>query len=97
VVALAECLDTLAQNLQETCPHHISGVPRIHEKFAAAARPAFEAGDKEALRRILGGRIQYCGSGGAALSPEVAEFYFAAGVPIYQGYGLTETSPVISF
>ena len=96
-VALAECLDTLVPNLQEIRPHHISGVPRIYEKLAAAARPAFEAGNQQVLRQILGGRIEYCGSGGGALSPEVARFFFAAGVPIYQGYGLTETSPVISF
>jgi long-chain acyl-CoA synthetase len=97
VIALAESVDTLLQNLQETRPHYISGVPRVHEKLAALARPLFEAGNRDALRQILGGRMIYCGAGGAALSPDVARFYFAAGVPIYQGYGLTETSPVVSF
>jgi long-chain acyl-CoA synthetase len=48
------------------------------------------------IRAGIGGKLRRVFSGGAPLSKELAEIMWAFGVPVFQGYGLTETSPVVS-
>lgn len=55
--------------------------------------------DRVVFRRIreqFGGRVRYAVSGGAPLAPEVAEFVDSIGITLYEGYGLTEASPIVS-
>ncbi|HEX8186242.1 MAG TPA: AMP-binding protein, partial [Blastocatellia bacterium] len=48
------------------------------------------------MREAVGGRIKRMVSGGAALPPDIALIFLGAGISVLQGYGLTETSPVIA-
>jgi long-chain acyl-CoA synthetase len=63
----------------------------IKLKWALADRLVFSK-----IRAGTGGRLRLVLSGGAPLSKSLGEFFWAIGIPIYQGYGLTETSPVLT-
>ncbi|MDQ3231210.1 MAG: AMP-binding protein [Pseudobdellovibrionaceae bacterium] len=60
---------------------------------------AYRVADKLIFRKIraaFGGRLRYAISGGAALQVEVASFIANLGITVYEGYGLSETSPLVS-
>jgi long-chain acyl-CoA synthetase len=74
-------------------------VEREGRKDGAALRARSSVYDRLVLRKIregVGGRLRFFISGGAKLEAEIGEFFYAAGITIVEGYGLTETSPVIS-
>jgi long-chain acyl-CoA synthetase len=97
LVCLAVSQDTLIENLEEVQPTHFASVPRFYEKVLTAVASSDPAKTSRRLRDIFGPRIRRLSSGGAPLPLPIAEAYQVAGLPMYQGYGLTESSPVISF
>ena len=97
VVALAESIDTLVTNLSEVQPTRITAVPRFYEKVWSGVESLPAETRARELRRIFGPRMRHLCSGGAPLPKHVGEGFLAAGMLLMEGYGLTESSPVISF
>ncbi len=58
--------------------------------------PLLDALVAKKIQQRLGGRLRYAIAGGAALDKSIAKFFISLGIPVYQGYGMTESSPVIS-
>src|SRR5581483_3184635 len=97
LLCLAESVETLVDELREVQPTHLSCVPRFYEKlltFVASSDPK-ELGRK--IRDLIGPRMVWLGSGGAPLPRTVSDAFQEAGITILEGYGLTESSPVICF
>jgi len=62
--------------------------------FAELKQKVFDRLVFQKIRDRFGGKLRYAFSGGAAISKEVAEFIDNLGITVYEGYGLTETSPI---
>jgi long-chain acyl-CoA synthetase len=81
----------LAQNMAKSVEKNQAPSWLVKTQYEFAQTKLFKE-----LRDRLGGRIRFMISGGAALSVEVANFFYAAGLLILEGYGLSETSPVLT-
>ncbi len=96
-LALAESIETLVSNLAEIQPTWLTAVPRFYEKVWNNVEGQPPVQRDESLRKLFGPRIKQLTSGGAPLPRHVCAAFHAAGIPLLEGYGLTESSPVISF
>jgi long-chain acyl-CoA synthetase len=66
--------------------------PELQAKFDEADAKLFQN-----VRAVFGGRIQHAVSGAAPIAPEILEFFYGCGVPVLEGYGMTETSTVSTY
>jgi long-chain acyl-CoA synthetase len=109
-VSFAESLKKLGENLVEVRPSFFTGVPAVYRLFhdrimknirgRALSKLLFSL---PVVRQLVVSRVRrnFAGgtmfvSGGAALDPQIAQGLMSVGFKIFQGYGVTETSPVIS-
>ncbi len=139
LMAFADSIEKIAENMMEVQPTVMVSVPRLFEKIyhrifenihqmPAAKKKLFhwalEVGKKyveakyihkqssatlgakfavadrlvfSKLRERFGGRMKMFCCGGAPLDKTINEFFWVIGIPIFEGYGLTETSPAVSF
>ena len=67
------------------------------KKITAVRRAVYDPIVYQSLRQALGGRAQWIVAGGAPLDPELLAFFRGANVPVYEGYGLTETTAPCAF
>jgi long-chain acyl-CoA synthetase len=95
-LALAEAPETVTSSCQELHPTLINGVPYFFEKVQRYLVDNGLADQPGLLAAAFGGRLRAACSGGAPLAEHVARFYNDRGVFLGQGYGLTESSPVIT-
>ncbi|MBX3258410.1 MAG: long-chain fatty acid--CoA ligase [Labilithrix sp.] len=88
---------TCLSRLPEVKPTVFFSVPSHWEKLAIQSmhEPSPEA-RLEKYKATTGGRLRFCLSGGAGLKREVKDFFYACGLLLVEGYGLTETSPTLT-
>ncbi|AKJ63415.1 AMP-dependent synthetase/ligase [Kiritimatiella glycovorans] len=109
-ISLVRSIRTVADDLRELQPTALIAVPllleKLHDRIFRGIREqplahlAWRAGLKRAVgrkvRRKLGGRLRMVVSGGAPAPVYMLKNFMSLGIPILEGYGLTETAPVVS-
>ena len=95
-LAIAESRETVLADAAAVKPTFMNGVPYFYDRVRRGLEEKGLANQPGILRHILGGHIEQCCSGGAALPEHLFDYYYSQGVPLLQGYGLSESSPVIS-
>ncbi|MFJ8794339.1 AMP-dependent synthetase/ligase [Streptomyces sp. NPDC102462] len=95
VMAVDGRVDKVAENLRTVRPTVTAAVPRIFEKIYGgilALTGGVNAQGHGAARAAFGGRLRFAVSGSAPLAPDITSFFLDAGVPVLEGYGLTESA-----
>jgi long-chain acyl-CoA synthetase len=95
-LVLSESRETFQRDCQLAKPTAINVVPYLYQRIADQVRASGVADEEAEVRAVFGGRVEHLFSGGAPLAPEVEDWYAERGVTILCGYGLSESSPVIS-
>ena len=97
VLVLSASIDEVVTDLKAIQPTWFTAVPRFYEKIWASVESLDPEPRTDALRGIFGPNIRQLTSGGAPLPQHVCEAFFDSGFALLEGYGLTESSPVICF
>ncbi len=109
-INFVESLRTIGDNIRELSPTVILGVPLLFDKLhhrinsQVQGNPVARWMLKLGLKRIvqhkirakLGGKVRFCVVGGAPTDPKLVEAFNALGIALIEGYGLTETAPVLT-
>ncbi|MBN1654095.1 MAG: long-chain fatty acid--CoA ligase [Deltaproteobacteria bacterium] len=108
LVAVPRVFNRIYAGIREKIDHAGTLKRKLFEIARKEARRARETGRKTIssivldrivfapIRQKFGGRLRHASTGSAAMNPEVLYFFYDIGIPIYEGYGLTETTPVVS-
>jgi long-chain acyl-CoA synthetase len=95
-LALAESRESVIADCHLVHPTVLNGVPHFYDRvYRGLCEKKLEA-TPGAARAALGGAVRVLCAGGAALPDHLFDFFQNQGVPVLQGYGLTESSPVIT-
>ena len=95
-LVLAQSRDTVLADCEAMQPTLLNAVPYFYDKVMRVLIERGQADDMNAVPELFGGRMRLLCSGGAALPDHVFDFYQQRGLPVMQGYGLSESSPVIT-